>query len=105
MSKRDVLFMDTETTGVQDLYNKKPKEQFRLGQWAWGRDGSVSTTDDYDTFMHEVDKADMLVAHNLFYDTTVIWGKDSIIPLEMAKQKRLIDTFVMYPLKFRIPIN
>lgn len=105
MSKRNVLFMDTETTGVQDLYNKKPKEQFRLGQWAWGRDGSVSTTDDYDTFMHEVDKADMLVAHNLFYDTTVMWGKDSLIPLEMAKQKRLIDTFVMYPLKFRIPIN
>lgn len=100
---KKTLMFDTETTGAQNLYNQTPKEQFRLGQWAWGRDGDVRTTTDYDLFLEVVESADILVAHNLFYDTTVMWGKDSIIPLEMALQKRLIDTFVWYPLRLRVP--
>lgn len=100
-----VAFIDTETTGVQDLYNKAPREQFRLGQWAFGRTGEVHTTTDYDQFMAEViEPADMLVGHNLFYDTTVLFGKDSTRPLEMALEKRLIDPFVLYPVKFPVPM-
>lgn len=97
------LMFDTETRGAQHLYNMTPREQFRLGQWAWGRDGEVSTTTDYDLFLEVVESADVLVSHNLFYDTTVMWGKDSIIPLEMALQKRLIDTFIWYPLRHPVP--
>lgn len=104
MAKK-VAFIDTETTGIQDLYNKAPQDQFRMGQWAFGRNGEVRTTTDYDTFMAEaIEPADMLVGHNLFYDTTVLFGKDSTKPLEMALERRLIDTFVIYPVKFRIPI-
>lgn len=99
------LFLDTETTGVQDLYRLEPKKQFRLGQWAWGRNGDVHVTDDYDTFMHEVSKARYLCGHNLFYDTTVMWGKKSTIPLEMALDKRLIDTYYWYFLRHRIPVK
>lgn len=97
------LFFDTETTGVQDLYNKKPWEQFRLGQWAWGRDGEIHLTEDYEEMLHQVNQADLLVAHNLFYDTTVMWGRDSMKPLELAKERRLLDTFWWYPLRNRIP--
>ena len=105
MMAKKVAFIDTETRGAQHLYNLAPQDQFRLGQWAFGRDGEVHTTDDYDTFMSEaIEPADMLVGHNLFYDTTVIFGKDSTKPLEMALERRLIDSFVIYPVKFRIPV-
>lgn len=97
------LFLDTETKGIQHLYNLQPKEQFHLGQWAWGRSGEVHTTPDYDTFMHEVSKADLLIGHNLFYDTRVMYGKESTRPLELALNKRILDTFSWYPLRFRVP--
>lgn len=97
------LFMDTETKGVQHLYNLKPEEQFHLGQWAWGRDGEVRTTPDYDTFMHEVSQADLLVAHNGFYDLRVIHGKGSRRPLELSLNRQVLDTFSWYPLRFRVP--
>lgn len=105
MTKSKTLFFDTETRGAQHLYNMTPKEQFRLGQWAWGRDGEVSTTTDYELFLEVVESAQILVAHNLFYDTTVMWGKHSIVPLEMALERRLIDTFLWYPLRNRVPMN
>lgn len=104
MAKK-VLFLDTETTGAQNLYNRTPEEQFRMGQWAWGRDGEVHTTTDYRAFMEIVNEADMLVGHNLFYDTRVLFGKHSTRPLELALQRRLICTFTLYPVKFRIPIT
>lgn len=97
------LFIDTETRGTQFLYDLSPREQFRLGQWAWGRDGEVHTTPDYDEFMAVVEEADLLVGHNIFYDTTVMWGKDSIIPLEKALKKGILDTFNWYPLRNRVP--
>lgn len=97
------LFLDTETRGVQYLYDLKPREQFRLGQWAWGRNGEIHTTPDYDEFMSVVEQADLLVGHNIFYDTTVMWGKDSMIPLEKALHKGILDTFNWYPLRNRIP--
>lgn len=102
---KQVLFLDTETTGAQNLYNQTPREQFRLGQWAWGRDGEISLTDSYDEMMEQVNRADMLVGHNLFYDTRVLFGKDSIRPLELALERRLICTFTLYPVKFRIPVT
>ena len=97
------LFFDTETTGVQDLYNKTPREQFRLGQWCWGRDGEVFITEDYDVMLEQIGEAELLIAHNIFYDLTVMFGKGSTRPLELALEKRLLDTFWWYPLRNRIP--
>lgn len=95
--------MDTETRGVQFLYDLSPREQFRLGQWAMD-DGEIMLTKSYDEMLEVMSIADVLVGHNLFYDLTVMYGKDSIVPLEMALDNRLIDTFVLYPVKFEVPM-
>lgn len=98
-----VAFIDSETTGVQNLFNQTPREQFRLGQWAWGRDGEVQVTTDYEEFRSVVESAHLIVGHNIFYDTTVLWGRDSIRPLELALDKRVLDTFSWFPLRNRVP--
>ncbi len=98
-----VTFLDLETTGVQNLYNCTPREQFRLGQWAVD-DGEIYLTDDYDEMRDVFDSADVIEGHNVFYDLTVMYGKDSMRPLELAMDQRIIDTFVLYPVMFDVPM-
>lgn len=100
---KKVLWLDLETRGVQHLYDMEPKEQMRLAQWSWNLGNPVHTTTSFEKINHVVDQADVIVGHNIFYDLTVLWGKDSIRTLEMALEGRILDTFVLYPLKFRIP--
>lgn len=103
MTKK-VVFADIETTGAQNLFSQTPKQQFRLGQWAIGRDGEVQLTEDYDTFMHVIDTADLLVFHyGINYDLTSLYGKDSTRPLELALENKVLDTFIWYFLRHRIP--
>lgn len=105
MTKR-VVFADIETTGVQNLYSKAPREQFRLGQWAFGREGDIHLTEDYDEFISVMESADLIVGHNYIpYDLTSLYGKDSLFPLELALQRKVLDTMVWYPLRNRVPIN
>ncbi len=99
----EVTYFDSETRGVQFLYDLTPREQFRLGQWAI-EDEEIELTTSYDEARDIIDSADVLCGHNLFYDTTVMWGKDSTKALEMALDGRLIDTFALYPVKFRVPV-
>ena len=97
------LIFDTETHSVNELYNLPPREMFRLGQWCFD-DGEIQLTEDYDEMMEVIESADVIVGHNLFYDLTVMFGKDSIRPLELALERRLIDTFTLYPVKFEVPM-
>lgn len=101
---RKTLFFDTETTGVDKLYNQTPREQFKLGQYAWGMDGDIVLTEDYDEMLSVMNEADLLVGHNVFYDLTVMYGKDSMRPLELALQNRVLCTFWWYPLRNRVPV-
>lgn len=100
---RQTLFFDTETGGIDKLYNQSPREQFKLGQYAWNMDGDIILTEDYDEMLSVMEEADLLVGHNVFYDLTVMYGKDSMRPLELALQNRILCTFWWYPLRNRIP--
>ena len=100
---RKTLFFDTETSGIDKLYNQTPREQFQLGQYSWNMDGEIILTEDYDELLSAMNEADLLVGHNVFYDLTVMYGKDSMVPLELAMQKRILCTFWWYPLRNRIP--
>lgn len=98
------LFMDIESHSVTERYRWTPEEYFRLGQWAWG-EGEVHTTTDYYEFMELVESADMIVAHNGHnFDWSVLYGVDSIRPVEFARECKLFDTLahatVAYPAPF-----
>ena len=99
----EVTYFDSETRGVQYLYDLSPQEQFRLGQWAVENE-EIELTTSYDEARDVLDSADVICGHNIFYDLTVMWGKDSTKALEMALEGRIIDTFVLYPVKFRVPV-
>src|SRR5690242_5787142 len=71
-----------------------PREFFRLGQYAWGREGEVVLTTDYDEMIAMIRKARLVIGHNIHqFDLSVLFGKDSLEPLEMALNKRVLDTY------------
>lgn len=72
-----------------------PREFFRSGQWAIN-DGPVNITTDYDEFMAVLESSDYLVFHNgISFDLSVLYGVDSMRPLELAIERKVIDTFVL----------
>lgn len=97
------LFIDTETASATELYNNAPRDHFRLGQYAWGRTGEVTLTEDFDEVLDAMESAELIVGHNVFYDLRTMYGKDSTRPLELAIQGRILDTFSWYPLEFEVP--
>lgn len=99
----EVTYFDSETRGVQYLWDLKPKEQFRLGQWAI-ENGDVLLTREYEEAREIVDSAEVICGHNVWYDLNVMYGKGSTKPLELALEGRVIDTFGLYPVKFRVPM-
>lgn len=104
MTRKNVVFFDIESHNAGLEFDMEPREFFRLGQWAVGRTGGVQVTTNYDEFMKVIDNADLLVGHNIInFDLNALYGSRSMRPLELALENRVWDTFVAYPLRFRIP--
>jgi DNA polymerase I len=90
----DVCFFDIESHNVGRHWDVTPREFFRLGQWAWGRTGEVHLTTDYDEMIDVLRRARLVVGHNIHsFDLSVLFGKDSHEPLQMALDKKVLDTF------------
>ncbi|MER7077942.1 DNA polymerase family A [Saccharopolyspora kobensis] len=88
------LFLDIETWGVEHRWNKTPEEFFRLGGYSWGLDGEVVLTEDLEEMRRVIREADVAVAHNGHaFDFSVLFGKHSTEPLELALENRLFDTW------------
>lgn len=99
-----VLYLDIETHNAGEQWSMSPRDFFRLGQWAWGIDGEVHTTTNYDKFMEQLAQAEGMVAHNGHnFDWSVLYGKDSTTPLMLAKDNRLLDTMVWANLAYPAP--
>lgn len=94
MAKQKVVFLDIETWGVEHRWNMPPEKFVRLCGYAWGVDGEVVLTEDLEEMRRVIRQADVAVAHNGHaFDFSVIFGKDSTEPLELALQDRLFDTW------------
>ena len=101
-----VLYFDTETHNAGAQWNMAPSKFFRLGQWAWGLDGDVHTTTDYDEMMDVLAQADGLVAHNAHtFDLSTLYGTSSTTPLRLSRENRVIDTMVWANLAFPTPAH
>lgn len=94
MAKK-TLFYDTEGYSAGREIELGPRKYVRLFQYAWD-DGPVQMTTDYDEMLSLIREADFVVAHNqISYDLTALFGYDSIEPLEMARDKKVIDSFYL----------
>lgn len=92
MAKR-TLFYDTEGYSAGREIELGPRKYVRLFQYAWD-DGPVHLTSDYDEMLSLIREADYIVAHNqLSYDLTALFGYESLEPLYMAMNRKVIDTF------------
>lgn len=99
---------DLETHNAGKQFSMPPEEFFRLGQYSISdgkKDEPVVLTTDRDEMIEVIRSADYVSGHNISsYDLPVLFGVDSMEPLQMAQDKRVIDTFVMTPVVTRIPI-
>lgn len=89
------LFMDSETASAGKQFGMAPEEFVRLFQYAWD-DGPVIQTRDLKEMRALIREADYVVGHNIIpYDLPVIFGVDSLEPLEMSLAGKVLDTFVL----------
>lgn len=102
---KKVLYFDIETHSAAKLWDMDRYEFFRLGQYAWNDDEHITLTEDLDELVAQVEAADLVIGHNIVnFDLTAIYGKDSIRPLELAMEGRVLDTMVwanlVYPSRY-----
>ena len=87
------LFADIETHSITERLKYSPREYFRLGGYSWGESDEVTITEDYDEMMAVIRSAKVVSFHNGHrFDLTVLFGYDSVEPLEMARKKKIFDT-------------
>ena len=99
MTKK-VVFFDIETHSAAKMWDMPPQEFVRLCQYAAG-DGEVQLTTNLEELVEVLESADLVIGHNIVnFDLTAIYGKDSIRPLEMAMEGRVLDTMVLANLVF-----
>ena len=99
-----VCFFDLETHNVGKQWGMSPREFFRLGQYAWGRTGDVRLTTDYDEMIEVIRSARLVIGHNIHsFDLSVLFGTDSMEPLQMALDKRVLDTFTWASVVMPVP--
>jgi len=104
MSKKKVLVFDLETYGAEFIWDMPSRSFVRLMQYAWGSDGEVHLTTDYDEAMDLLLQADRWIGHNIIsYDLPAMFGKESTVPLEAAQAGKVFDTMVHASLVYPPP--
>lgn len=99
------LFFDTETSNAGREYSMPPEKFVRLFQYAWD-DGPVQITTDYEEMLALVRSARFIVGHNILSaDLNWLFGPDSMEPLHLALQGRVIDTYVLASLVHPAPYS
>lgn len=90
---RGTLVFDVETHSRRHLYTMPPHEFVRLCGYAWGN-GPVVITTDLDELREQILKARWIVGHNIHdFDLRAVFGIDSDIPMQLADEGRVYDTW------------
>lgn len=97
---KQYLFWDLETKNAGLQYGMEPLEFVRLFQYAWNdgpvRTREVNTAEDLEWVRSQVRSADYVVGHNVVsFDLPVLFGIESLEPLYMAMNRKVIDTFYL----------
>lgn len=88
-----VLTFDIETHSRRHLYSMPPEEFVRLIGYAWD-DGPVVITTDLEELKEQISKARWIVGHNIHdFDLRAVYGYKSDIPMQLADEKRVYDTW------------
>jgi DNA polymerase-1 len=87
------LTLDIETHSQELLYEIEPEEFVRLIGYAWGN-GPVRITTSLEEIKEQISKAKLIVGHNIHtFDLRAIYGIYSNIPMQLADQNRVYDTW------------
>ena len=87
-----VLYLDIETHEAERRWGMSLPEFFRLGQFSFGNDPTVTLTPDYREVLEACNQADGIIAHNGHpFDFSVLLGNAA---LDLALDNRLFDTMV-----------
>ncbi|QSM04325.1 hypothetical protein I3U42_13600 [Mycobacteroides abscessus subsp. abscessus] len=87
------LIFDIETHSAELMYSMEPEEFIRLIGYAWG-DGEVVLTTSVEEIREQILKARWIIGHNIHaFDLRAVFGIKSDIPLELAQQRRVYDTW------------
>src|SRR5690606_33558886 len=87
------LVFDVETHSAELLYSMPPEEFVRLIGYAWG-DGETTITTDLSEIRDQILEARWIIGHNIHaFDLRAVFGIKSDIPLQLAMEKRVYDTW------------
>lgn len=90
------LFFDIESPNAERRWEMDPADFMRTFQYAWNDDEEVRITTSHEEALSLLRTADYVVGHNIIaFDLTAVFGKDSIEPLKMAQDKKVLDTFYL----------
>lgn len=99
------LFWDLETHSAGREIELGPEKFVRLMSYAWD-DGPVQLTSDRDEMLRLVRSARYVVGHNIISaDLTWLFGYESLEPLYMAMDRRVICTFYLANLLTPAPVR
>jgi DNA polymerase family A len=90
---KGTLVFDIESFEAGLLYDMPPEEFTRLIGYCWD-DGDVVLTPDAEELREQILKARWIVGHNIHeFDLRAVFGTKSNIPMQLADEHRIIDTF------------
>lgn len=89
-----LLTFDVETYDSSDLWNVPPETFVRLIGYSFNG-GPVTLTTSLDEIRDAIRGADLVIGHNIHaFDLTAVFGQDSTEPLRLARQGKVLDTWV-----------
>lgn len=95
MSKKRYLTIDCETHNSGREWSMPPEKFVRVMQYAWD-DGEVQFSYDIEEMRNLIREADFVVGHNIISsDMGWVFGQDSTEPYHMAKNRKILDTYVL----------
>lgn len=91
---KGTLCFDIETFEAGLLYTMPPEEFFRIGGYRWKGQRDVVLTTDLEEIRHQILQARWIIGHNInTFDLPAVFGHRSDIPVQLAHEGRVYDTF------------